>query len=253
MYECSWNNTTTSFWTNGDVIASNGEETFISASLDGTLRVWNIPSGLQTYEFDVLKDPVTVLAIHPVQTKLVAVGFQSGCVRIFNIQGTSPNRHLGRGKAVVHEFQQHQSAICHLQYCMDGRFLFTSGSGQQICKYDATEQYTPLKMMIVEFDGQDGKFSLSQDMKWLTIISHDHKRALILDPKSLRPFSFITPQASKEEGNTRRSTAESMIQLNQLMVSWNSKELILLSKSNRIYIFLANPNIALFNVVTWTK
>eukprot|EP00930_Biecheleria_cincta_P048383 TRINITY_DN33708_c0_g1_i1.p1 TRINITY_DN33708_c0_g1~~TRINITY_DN33708_c0_g1_i1.p1 ORF type:complete len:1428 (+),score=197.79 TRINITY_DN33708_c0_g1_i1:369-4286(+) len=51
---------------------------------DGMLKVWALPSMSQTYEFTVSEDQPQAVAFHPGDRHLIAVGFVSGTVRIFD-------------------------------------------------------------------------------------------------------------------------------------------------------------------------
>ncbi|POM58924.1 WD40 repeat-like protein [Phytophthora palmivora] len=207
----------------------------VTASNDGTLRVWDTSSGHQLYEFDIQQERVTSLAASPVNIGIVAVGFASGCTRIFdvhrtctavdNINGDSNTNDAP--SSMLHEFRQHQSSICHIAFDSDGQHLFTSGAGKQLCLYDSRQQdYLPLKMLLSDFDPEDGRFEISHDNKWLAVVSGDHQDILMLDPCSLRMEVTIRPPKHGQDEALKLAR-----------FSNHSTELLVLSTSDRLHIF----------------
>eukprot|EP00441_Pelagodinium_beii_P032413 CAMPEP_0197643076 /NCGR_PEP_ID=MMETSP1338-20131121/16530_1 /TAXON_ID=43686 ORGANISM="Pelagodinium beii, Strain RCC1491" /NCGR_SAMPLE_ID=MMETSP1338 /ASSEMBLY_ACC=CAM_ASM_000754 /LENGTH=1835 /DNA_ID=CAMNT_0043216291 /DNA_START=42 /DNA_END=5549 /DNA_ORIENTATION=- len=51
---------------------------------DGTLKVWSVPSLSLTYEFSIEEDEPKAVAFHPGSRHLIACGYQSGTLRIFD-------------------------------------------------------------------------------------------------------------------------------------------------------------------------
>lgn len=77
-------------------------EEFATAGEDGTIRVWDLVTGCQRYEFMSPTDLPNCLAYHPGPDRhLLACGFLSGCLRIFDIATTT----------TLQEYQQHRGAI----------------------------------------------------------------------------------------------------------------------------------------------
>lgn len=212
-------------------ITSNAEAGFaplnqqaVTASLDGTLRIWDLANAQQSYELDLQNDQVTCLALSPANKSIIALGFKSGSTRIFDVllASTQP----------LHEFQQHQSALCHLAYDVDGEFLYTSAQGQQLCMYDARadHRYTPVKMLMADFNTDSGRFVLSQDKESLVLISGDQQSILILNSRSLFVVSKIT-LAQHQHGQRQQELAT------QVQISPTSCELLVLTKADRMLIY----------------
>ena len=65
----------------------SGEE-FATCSIDGTIRIWDLITSHQKYEFLSQSDQPKVLSYHPYEY-IIACGFSSGIIRIFDIQSTS--------------------------------------------------------------------------------------------------------------------------------------------------------------------
>ncbi|RLN53867.1 hypothetical protein BBJ28_00008012 [Nothophytophthora sp. Chile5] len=233
MAPASWHSPLTSFVINDAVGGRDGsvQSELVTASSDGTLRVWDAPSGQQLYEFDAQQDHVTSVAASPSDNGIVAVGFASGCTRIFDIHRAGANSEAS--SSVLREFQQHQSCIRHLAFDVDGQCLYTSGAGKQLCLYDARQQdYTPLKMLLVDFDPLGGSFVLSNDKKWLAVISGDRQGVVLLDPRSLRVISTVRPPRQSSSSSTAQEDTLKLVQL-----SSNATELLALSTNDRLHIF----------------
>lgn len=208
-----------SLLSSGDEMVMKDE--VVTTSRDGTLRIWDVVSGQQSYEFDVQKDQVACLVVSPVESGIIAVGFASGCTRIFDMN----NNGDGSMPTVLREFQQHQSAIRCIQYERDGEYLYTSAAGQQLCMYDARHrEYAPVKMLIVDLSTESGQFCLSSDKKYIAMISGDQLSVVVLLSRTLLPCSSITPSSYKEE-------------LKELLISRDASELLILSKSDRLHVF----------------
>ncbi|KAE8896541.1 hypothetical protein PF005_g15211 [Phytophthora fragariae] len=210
------------------------ESELVTASSDGTLRVWDALSGYQLYEFDMQQERVTSLAASPVSSAIVAVGFASGCTRIFDVHRTPASGEINTIEApssMLREFRQHQSSILHVEFDIDAEHLFTSGAGKQLCLYDARQQdYLPLKMLLADFDPEDGHFVLSHDKKWLAVVSGDRKNIVMVDPCSLRVVATVQPP--KLPGISSQEESLKLVRFSN-----RSTELLVLSASDRLHVF----------------
>eukprot|EP00931_Biecheleriopsis_adriatica_P023996 TRINITY_DN15043_c0_g1_i2.p1 TRINITY_DN15043_c0_g1~~TRINITY_DN15043_c0_g1_i2.p1 ORF type:complete len:1968 (+),score=448.09 TRINITY_DN15043_c0_g1_i2:92-5995(+) len=70
-----------------DAAVSENFKELATVCCDGTLKVWSLPSMLQTHEFAIPDDQPQAVAFHPGQRHLIAVGFESGTLRIFDVDG----------------------------------------------------------------------------------------------------------------------------------------------------------------------
>ncbi|KAE9300961.1 hypothetical protein PF001_g14679 [Phytophthora fragariae] len=203
------------------------ESELVTASSDGTLRVWDALSGYQLYEFDMQQERVTSLAASPVSSAIVAVGFASGCTRIFDVHRTPASGEINTIEApssMLREFRQHQSSILHVEFDIDAEHLFTSGAGKQLCLYDARQQdYLPLKMLLADFDPEDGHFVLSHDKKWLAVVSGDRKNIVMVDPCSLRVVATVQPPKLPGRGFVQSMPLLGQDGISALVTSANAK------------------------------
>ncbi|GLE04204.1 hypothetical protein PINS_up013115 [Pythium insidiosum] len=213
----------------------------LTSAGDGTLRIWDVISGQQTMEFDVTKDRVTCASAFPDSQgseALVAVGFSSGSTRIFSL---SPSTDGSDGEQaprprVVHEFQTHQSALTDVQYQSDGATLYTAGQGQQLCMYDVNQGYLPVKMLLAELDPTDGRLCLSRDRRFLAVLQRGRRGVLLLDAASLCLLATLTPPTTEPERFSHVSE-DSRHELAQVVISWNSEELLVLTRTDRLFVF----------------
>ncbi|CAM9586445.1 unnamed protein product, partial [Phaeothamnion confervicola] len=132
---------------------------FATAGVDGTIRIWDLPSGAQRYEFASPDDAPLCLEYRPASPPLdgtaaspqataaapplqhhIAVGFASGAVRVFDVPSTS----------TLHDYQQHGAPVLRLLYACGGRRLLSLSADGMLCLYDALKHYQPLRM--VAFD-----------------------------------------------------------------------------------------------------
>ena len=140
------------------VAASPGGEV-ASASLDGTIRVWDMASWSQSAEFRIRApdDVATALAYEPMflpcdaaghaapgalaatLAHVLVVGFASGCIRVFDVDST---------KCLV-EYAQHTAPVGALAFLGDPAcpLLFSAARDGSVCVYDVQHQYTPVKML----------------------------------------------------------------------------------------------------------
>ncbi|XP_010000960.1 PREDICTED: WD repeat-containing protein 90 [Chaetura pelagica] len=84
-------------------------------SQDGTIRVWNLVSMQQLYDFRAAEEAPCAVAFHPSQ-QVLACGFDSGMVRTFSLAAS----HL------LLEHQQHRAPVAGLTFSPDGNFMFSS-------------------------------------------------------------------------------------------------------------------------------
>lgn len=84
----------------------------ITVSADRTIRLWDLDSLEEVYEFSSPVDQPISITSHPMQS-IFACGFTSGKMRIFDIETTE----------VLDEFSQFNLPLASLAYDNAGRFL----------------------------------------------------------------------------------------------------------------------------------
>ncbi|GAB1300736.1 WD repeat-containing protein 90 [Apodemus speciosus] len=88
-----------------------------TVSLDHTVRIWDLATLQQLYDFSSSEDTPCAVAFHPTMPNFFC-GFSSGAVRSFSLENSG----------VLVEHRRHRGAITSLVITPDGRFLFSSCS-----------------------------------------------------------------------------------------------------------------------------
>ncbi|CAM9761154.1 unnamed protein product, partial [Ectocarpus sp. 12 AP-2014] len=173
---------------------SEERDDFATVSEDCTIRVWDLVSGVQRYQFSSPTDRPTCVAYAPKQPPplpegcdgggggapeeeggveqaaaggagaggkgrwhLVA-GYASGAVRVFDVPSTS----------TLLELEQHRSAVQQVTFTPDGARLVSAGEDGLLCLYDVTQGYHPWRVMACDEPQPGRPISLS--------VSHSNQR-----------------------------------------------------------------------------
>ncbi|KAM4715856.1 WD repeat-containing protein 90 [Anableps anableps] len=99
-----------------------------TASADGTVRVWNMDSLHQLYDF-VSEDRPCSVAFHP-HEQTFSCGFSSGTVRVFDISSAK----------LLAEHKQHRGEVIGLAFSSDGDFMYSADSEGSLVLYNASEE-----------------------------------------------------------------------------------------------------------------
>ncbi|KAE8284342.1 WD repeat-containing protein 90 [Larimichthys crocea] len=99
-----------------------------TASSDGTVRIWNMDSLHQLYDFVSDDNPCSV-AFHP-REQVFSCGFSSGIVRVFDIPSAK----------LMAEHKQHRGEVVGLAFSPDGEFMYSADSHGSLALYNASEE-----------------------------------------------------------------------------------------------------------------
>ncbi|XP_069547580.1 WD repeat-containing protein 90 [Brachyistius frenatus] len=99
-----------------------------SASSDGTVRIWNMDSLHQLYDF-VSEDSPCSVAFHPSE-QIFSCGFSSGVVRVFSISTAE----------LLAEHKQHGGPVVGLTFSPDGEFMYSADSQGSLALYNSSEE-----------------------------------------------------------------------------------------------------------------
>ncbi|XP_018863760.1 WD repeat-containing protein 90 isoform X7 [Parus major] len=86
-----------------------------TVSQDNTIRVWDLASRQQLYDFSAAEETPCTVAFHP-YWEILACGFDSGVVRTFSLTASD----------LLLEHKQHRTAITGLTFSPDGNLMFSS-------------------------------------------------------------------------------------------------------------------------------
>ncbi|OBS82697.1 hypothetical protein A6R68_23340 [Neotoma lepida] len=96
-----------------------------TVSLDHTVRIWDLATLQQLYDFSSSDETPCAVAFHPTLPNFFC-GFSSGAVRSFSLEDSG----------VLVEHTRHRGAITSLVITPDGRFLFSSCSQGSLVQYN---------------------------------------------------------------------------------------------------------------------
>lgn len=157
---------------------------FVTLGTDCTIRIWDLLTGQQKFEFSSPDDPPVSSCYHPFM-HVLAVGFQSGCVRIFEVETTT----------TMNERTQHESSILQLSYVRsidDKVLLFTASGDGDIVVYDAVDNYNPMKKLHFISNSSSSnsnsnsvRMAVSRDNKLVAVSSSCLTSLTIIDAVSL--------------------------------------------------------------------
>ncbi|XP_075890586.1 WD repeat-containing protein 90 [Nelusetta ayraudi] len=99
-----------------------------TASSDGTVRIWNMDSLHQLYDFESEEGPASV-AFHPSE-QIFTCGFNSGTVRVFDVATAK----------LLAEHEIHTGDVVGLAFSPDGEFMYSADSQGSLAFYNASEE-----------------------------------------------------------------------------------------------------------------
>ncbi|XP_063337464.1 WD repeat-containing protein 90 isoform X3 [Pelmatolapia mariae] len=99
-----------------------------TASSDGTVRIWNMDSLHQLYDF-VSEDSPCSVAFHPGE-QIFSCGFSSGMVRVFAISSAK----------LLADHKQHRGEVVGLAFSPDGEFMYSADSQGSLALYNSSEE-----------------------------------------------------------------------------------------------------------------
>ena len=174
-----------------------GRNEFITVSGDGTIRVWSADSQEQLFEFDAPGDHSYCLAYQPSSDPAVrkfACGFNSGCIRVFDIPNTR----------MTHEYQQHDGAVAQIVFDpVNGKRLYSAGRDGNICVYDVARDYQPVKMVASDTIPLHVSMSINSDGTLLASVAPDSTFCIIFRADSLMPIRKIRRDQKKHSVKDR--------------------------------------------------
>ncbi|XP_017664162.1 PREDICTED: WD repeat-containing protein 90 [Lepidothrix coronata] len=108
-----------------------------TVSQDSTIRVWDLVSMQQLYDFAATEEAPCAVAFHPTW-KILACGFDSGTVRTFSLAASN----------LLLEHKQHCTAITGLTFSPDGNFMFSSCLQGTLALYRCVAQKSHVRRVL---------------------------------------------------------------------------------------------------------
>uniref|UniRef100_A0A3P9HM39 WD repeat-containing protein 90 n=1 Tax=Oryzias latipes TaxID=8090 RepID=A0A3P9HM39_ORYLA len=143
-----------------------------TASADGTLRIWNMDSLHQLFDFASEDSPCSV-AFHP-HEQTFCCGFTSGIVRVFDISNAK----------LLAEHRQHRGEVIGLAFSPDGDFMHSADSQGSLALYDASEEdHSVIRVACTE--RAPDALTVSSDSRFLAFVGPSQYIVTIADAQSL--------------------------------------------------------------------
>uniref|UniRef100_A0A3Q3FLA8 WD repeat domain 90 n=1 Tax=Labrus bergylta TaxID=56723 RepID=A0A3Q3FLA8_9LABR len=153
-----------------------------TASSDGTVRIWNMDSLQQLYDF-VSEDSPCSVAFHPSEQVFIC-GFSSGIVRVFDISS-----------AKLLAEHQHRGEIVGLAFSPDGEFMYSADSQGSLALYNASEEeHDVIRVANVVARGTErapDALTVSSDSRCLAFVGPSEYIITIADSRSLDELLLV--------------------------------------------------------------
>ncbi|XP_071943850.1 WD repeat-containing protein 90-like [Antedon mediterranea] len=205
-----------------------------TVSHDHTIRVWDVQTLQQLYDFSTPQECPCAIKYHP-SLQCFACGFDSGCVRVFNIASTS----------LVAEYREHRGKVTGLVYSPNAMYLYSCCSMGSIALYDASQEgYQVMRLLgnAVAKGNQYGPdmLSVSEDSKYVAYVGPSEFTVTVADGKSLDEMLRIDitsmgPEIDQAIIDTAVCVHFSPLKACQLLVMTSTNRLLRLdSRSGRL-------------------
>ncbi|XP_039934861.1 WD repeat-containing protein 90 isoform X5 [Hirundo rustica] len=154
-------------------------EQIATVSQDNTIRVWDLASRQQLYDFSAAEETPCTVAFHPLW-KMLACGFDSGVVRVFSLAASD----------LLLEHKQHRTAITGLTFSPDGNLMFSSCLQGTLALYRFVAQKTQVLRVlgnVVARDAGSGvdTLVLSGDSRLLAFVGPSKYVVTVMEACSL--------------------------------------------------------------------
>ncbi|XP_063961233.1 WD repeat-containing protein 90-like isoform X2 [Lytechinus pictus] len=202
-----------------------------TVSDDHTIRIWDLDTLQQLYDFHAPKDTPCTIAYHP-SLYCVACGFDNGLVRIFSISSTS----------LVAELSDLKGKVTGLLYSPDDRHLYSASSLGMLALYDVSDDsYSTIRIlgnMVAKGDAYcPSALSLSPDGRRLAFIGPSEFTVTVADARTLDEvlridISSITADRETSGLDMARRVHFPPAKTKQLLVATSENNLLRLDANN---------------------
>lgn len=168
-----------------------------TVSDDHTIRIWELDTMQQLYDFSAPKECPCAIAYHPTQ-QVFACGFESGSVRVFNVSSTS----------MLAEHRQHRGKVIGIAFSPSGDHMYSAGSLGSIALYDGSDNsYNLLRLLgnTVARGDQHGPTALavSPDGKFVAFVGPTQFTVSVVDGRTLDEVLRIDITSLNTADNSR--------------------------------------------------
>ncbi|KAM4820254.1 WD repeat-containing protein 90 isoform 3-T3 [Thomomys bottae] len=150
-----------------------------TVSLDHTVRIWDLATLRQLYDFTSPEEAPCAVAFHPTGSTFFC-GFSSGAVRSFSLENAG----------VLVEHTRHRGAITSLVVSPDGSFLFSSCSRGSLVQYDCAVSQCRVLRVAANVVCQDARpnpntLAVSGDSRLLAFVGPTKCMVTVMESASL--------------------------------------------------------------------
>nr|XP_034986517.1 WD repeat-containing protein 90 isoform X1 [Zootoca vivipara] len=155
------------------------QKQLVTVSQDNTIRVWNLESMQQLYEFTASDETPCAVSFHPSQY-IFACGFDTGVVRTISLAASK----------LLEEHKQHRGSITGLTFSPDGNFMYSSCSHGTLALYNSAIQKSHIIRVLANVTSQDAghgpdALSVSGDGHLLAFVGPSKYIVTLMDAYSL--------------------------------------------------------------------
>eukprot|EP00062_Callorhinchus_milii_P017741 gi/632970473/ref/XP_007901672.1/ PREDICTED: WD repeat-containing protein 90 [Callorhinchus milii] len=198
----------------------------VTVSEDGTIRVWELDSMQQFYDFVSPGEIPCAVNYHPIQ-QIFACGFNSGVVRIFNVENSS----------LLSEQRQHRGQVIGLLFSPNGEYLYSAGSLGSLALYDATEEDHHVIRLLGNVvargcDRAPDALTVSSDGRYLAMVGPTEHIVTVMDACSLDEVMRVDVSILDLETSTLDTALKvcyAPATINQLLVTTSSNKILWLN------------------------
>uniref|UniRef100_I3KVN4 WD repeat domain 90 n=1 Tax=Oreochromis niloticus TaxID=8128 RepID=I3KVN4_ORENI len=149
-----------------------------TASSDGTVRIWNMDSLHQLYDF-VSEDSPCSVAFHPGE-QIFSCGFSSGVVRVFAISSAK----------LLADHKQHRGEVVGLAFSPDGEFMYSADSQGSLALYNSSEEEHSVIKVVCNVVARGTErapdaLTVSSDSRCLAFVGPSEYTVTIADARTL--------------------------------------------------------------------
>ncbi|XP_069761479.1 WD repeat-containing protein 90 isoform X2 [Narcine bancroftii] len=204
----------------------------VTISEDCTIRVWDLDSMQQLYDFVSAEEIPCAVIFHP-SRQVFACGFSNGVLRIFNVGNSS----------LLAEQRQHKGQVIGLAFSPNGEYMYSAGSLGSLALYDATkEDHRVIRILgnVVargSYFGPDA-LTVSSDGCYLAFVGPSEYVVTVMDAHSLDELMLIDISILDLETTTLDTAIKVCYppaEVKQLLVITSSNKILWLNaKSGRL-------------------
>ncbi|XP_062955596.1 WD repeat-containing protein 90 isoform X1 [Cynocephalus volans] len=200
-----------------------------TVSQDCTVRIWDLATLQQLYDFKSPGEAPCAVAFHPVQPTFFC-GFSSGAVHSFSLEATED----------LVEHVCHRGAITGLAVTPNGKFLFSSCSLGTLAQYSCAVPRSCVLQVAADMVCRDSHLSpnalaVSGDSRLLAFVGPSRCTVTVMDSASLGELLRVdisTPDLASSRLDSAVAVCFSPATLGHLLVSTSSNKVVVLDATS---------------------